>query len=445
MDFRWDSKEHLRLGGYTLKWTALAASMAIVVGSVVAFFLWLLDQATQLRFQNPWLLYLLPLAGVVIVLAYQKFGGNAVRGNNLVMDEIHEPGGGVPFRLAPLVLFGTVGTHLFGGSAGREGTAVQIGGSLSSRIAALFRLPASDAQVLMMAGVAAGFGAVFGTPLAGAVFAMEVLALGAINYRAILPCLIAGVVADRTCAAWGIQHTDYHLGIFGISPTLSMDWILLAKVALAGILFGLASVFFAEMNHGLSSLMKRKITRSWIRPVVGGLLLIGLTFALGTRDYLGLGVRSQEPGGISILSSFVPGGVTSWSWLWKAVFTAITLSAGFIGGEVTPLFFIGAALGNTLAVLMGAPVDLFAGLGFVAVFAGATNTPLACTLMGVELFGGANLLPLAIACFVAFLFSGHSSIYLSQRLGRRKGDLPSGAQGDSLRQVRDAKPPIIDL
>jgi H+/Cl- antiporter ClcA len=215
--------------------------------------------------------------------------------------------------------------------------------------------------------------------------------------------------------------------------------VLLGKVAVAGMLFGLTSVLFAELVHGLHHLFRDTIRWPLLRPAIGGLIVIGLVHLLGTRDYLGLGVSSPDPKSITILSCFHAGGAGTWSWLWKIVFTAVTLSSGFKGGEVTPLFFIGAALGNLLAWLFGAPVDLFAALGFVAVFAGATNTPLACTVMAIELFGGEFTLYFAVACVVAYLFSGHSGIYLSQRIGTPKLTTPDGATEMSLRDARNGK------
>jgi H+/Cl- antiporter ClcA len=172
--------------------------------------------------------------------------------------------------------------------------------------------------------------------------------------------------------------------------------------------------------HVIKQYAQRYIQPAWLIPAVGGVIIIALCWLLGTRDYLGLGVTSQTPSGVSIVNAFHAGGADSWSWLWKLLFTAITLGMGFKGGEVTPLFFIGATLGNTLALLLGAPVDLFAGLGFIAVFAGATNTPIACTLMGVELFGSSHVLYFAVACFTAYYFSGHSGIYKAQRLEVKK-------------------------
>ncbi|SIN75157.1 voltage-gated chloride channel family protein [Chitinophaga niabensis] len=412
------SFEHFFIARHLLYWTVLAIPVSIVAGSLVALFLWLLDLVTRFRWEHEWLLYLLPPAGVVIHFLYKLWGKNAEAGNNLIMEEIHEPGGGVPARMAPLVLITTLITHLFGGSAGREGTAVQIGGSMAQLLGKWFRLSKEDIRIILMMGIAAGFGAVFGTPLTGAIFALEVIAIGRIKYNALVPCLIASLFADIVCSAWGIHHTAYHINLTTLSR---FDYLLIAKVILAGVAFGLAGSLFAAASHGVKALANRAIKHyKWMIPATGGLIIIALTFITGTTDYLGLGVTAKSPDGISIVNAFHENGVTSWSWLWKLVFTAVTLGMGFKGGEVTPLFFIGAALGNTLAILTGAPVDLFAGLGFIAVFAAATNTPIACTIMGAELFGTDHILYFAIACFTAYYFSGHSGIYSAQRVAVTK-------------------------
>lgn len=400
-----------------LRWLALLIPMAAAVGSASAFFLWALDAVTQLRFDKPWLLYLLPPAGLCVGLIYHLYGKSSSAGNNLIIDEIHQPGAGVPARMAPLVLFGTLVTHLFGGSAGREGTAVQMGGSIAATIARMIKLDAASVRILLMAGVAAGFGSIFGTPIAGAVFALEVLIVGRVQYDALVPCLFASVVADWTCRAWGIGHPHYHVNV---TTGSAVNLILMAKVVPAAVAFGLAGSLFAFSTHKLGQLFKTYIPRPELRPFIGGVLVIGLFFLSGTSDYLGLGVLGDRPNAITLPAMFSSMAIPHGAWLWKLVFTVVTLSAGFKGGEVTPLFFIGAALGNSLAQMLGTPVDLFAALGFVAIFASATNTPLACTLMGMELFGAGNGVYLATACIIAYRCSGSKGIYSSQRVGLPK-------------------------
>jgi H+/Cl- antiporter ClcA len=410
---------------YLIRWTLISIPVAVAIGSMVALFLWLLNLAIHFRFAHTWLLYLLPVAGVVIHLLYKWYGKSAEGGNNLIIDEIHEPGAGVPKRMAPLILVTTVITHLFGGSAGREGTAVQIGGSLANLFCGWFKLNDADKKVVLTAGVAAGFGAVFGTPLTGAIFALEVIAIGRIRYNALLPCLIAGLVADVTVSAWGIHHTPYHIGMVNTGQdfyghNIPVSFWLLGKVIVASALFGLASQAFAKAVHLVKNFSLKWIKITWLIPVCGGLIIIALTFILGKLDYLGLGVDAEYPGAVTIVSAFQQGGAHALSWLWKLIYTSVTLGTGFKGGEVTPLFYIGATLGNTLADLMNAPVSLFAALGFIAVFAGATNTPLACTLMGIELFGGEYALFFAVACFTAYFFSGEGGIYSAQRVAESK-------------------------
>ena len=401
-----------------LFWMGLLVPLAMAIGSAVALFLWSLDRATQARFDLPWLIWLMPVAGFAMVWAYQRFGGASGAGNNLIVDEIHQPGGGVPLRMAPFILVSTVLTHLVGGSAGREGTAVQIGGALAGGLGRRLALDPASRRILLICGIAAGFGAVFGTPLAGAIFALEVLMIGRIQYDALLPALVAALVGDWTVLAWGVGHVHYAIGVIPADGAgwFGVDLLLLAKVALAGLAFGLCARAFAEASHGLAALWARLLPYAPWRPVVAAVLILGLVHLLGTRAYLGLGVWSAIPGDPTLAGFLQPGQADYTSWFWKFLFTVITLSAGFKGGEVTPLFFIGAGLGVALGALMGVPTPLMAAIGFVAVFAAATNTPLACVIMGIELFGATHAVPLAIGCFTAYAASGHGSIYAAQRV-----------------------------
>jgi H+/Cl- antiporter ClcA len=401
----------------------LIIPLAIAIGCVVALFLVLLQLAIQWRFQHPWLLYLLPVAGLAIYYLYQGVGRSSEKGNNLILEEIHRPAAGVPGSMAPIILLATVITHLFGGSAGREGTAVQIGGSIAAKFSQRYNLNRQQKRTLLTCGMAAGFGAVFGTPFTGAIFALEVLTLGRINYKDLLFCLLASLVADFTVAIWGVHHTAYHIDEAVKASYLwynffpSSGWLLL-QIFGGAIIFGAASLLFATLTRQLKTVFTQLIKVKWFIPILGGLLIIAFSWINGKPDYLSLGVAPEYPGAITISSAFKAGGADSWSWLWKTVYTATTLATGFKGGEVTPLFYIGATLGNTLATFINAPISLFAALGFLAVFAGATKTPLACTVMGMEIFGSAYAIFFAIACFTAYLCSGHTGIYTSQRRSR---------------------------
>jgi H+/Cl- antiporter ClcA len=399
-------------------------------------------EVTDLRIATPWLLFLLPAGGVAVGLLYHRFGRDVESGSNLIVDEIHEPGGGVPSRIAPLAFLGTIVTHLFGRSAGREGTAVQMGGGIASAFARrLDWLSVADTRTLLMTGVVAGFAGVFGTPLAATVFAMEVLAIGRISYQALLPCLAAAIIADWVCGAWGVGHTPYHIATIGAGAASHLDLRLLSSVAPAGVLFGLATRLFSEVVHAAQHGFKSLVKAPALRPALGGVAVIALALLFG-RDYLGIGVTAASPDGVSIVSAFEPGDATAWSWLLKLLFTVVTLGSGFKGGEVTPLFFIGATLGNALAVPLHVPVDLIAGLGFVAVFAAAANTPLACTIMAVELFGtggGPNVVYFATACFMAYLCSGNAGIYLSQRIATPKLARMGALVNLSLREARQVQ------
>ncbi len=405
-------------------WLVILPTLALAIGSGVALFLWLLDLVTRWQWQTPALLFLLPLTGLISHTLYEKVGGRAGEGNALLFRELLTPRDGVPLRMAPLVLLGTLLTHLGGGSAGREGTALQIGGSLAStldrwgrRLSPSRWQPGDNAERLILrAGIAAGFGAVFGTPLAGALFALEVLRsprpTGRQALSGLLVCLVAALGADAVTLSWGITHTAYpqlSRSALAIGPA---DPRLFAKVMLAALGFGAAGVLFAAATRMVDRQLRLHVTRRWLHPVLGSLVVIAAVLLLGTRDYLGLGVVPPPNGAVSIVSSFeADAAIPGWAAFAKLGFTAVTVGSGFKGGEVTPLFFVGSTLGHTVGHLLQAPVALFAALGFVAVFAAATKTPLACTIMGLELFGGEMALYLAVACFTAWAVSGRLGIY----------------------------------
>lgn len=394
---------------------ALAALVGGLAGCASAGFLFALDAVTELRFDHLWLIALLPLSGLLAAWIYRLVGGKSDKGNNLILEEIHQPGGGVPMRMAPLVLGATLLTHLCGGSAGREGTAVQMGGALAAAVQKILRLGKERQAMLLSTGVAGGFGAVFGTPLAGAVFALEVLVRGRISYGWFGPCLVSALVGSHVCSAWGVHHQDLR-ALAGLSqvPVELTLWPI-AQAAALGLACGICARLFVATTHGVSHLLTRKVPQWWLRPVVGGVALIVFALVLGTDAYLGLGVTHPDPAQPSLATFFTEGGATPWSWWWKLLFTAITLGAGFKGGEVTPLFFIGAALGHVAGPLLGLPLALGAALGFVAVFAGASKTPLACTLLAIEVFGGGHADLFAVACIVSYLSSGLGGIYSAQR------------------------------
>lgn len=411
--------EQIPLLFFSLKWLVLTLVAGALIGSASALLLTSLSYVTDYRESHLWIIAGLPIAGLLIGLMYYYWGGNVAKGNNRLIEEINSPKDIIPFRMAPLIYIGTVITHLFGGSAGREGTAVQMGGAIADLFSRIFKMRQRDHKIMVTVGISAGFASVFGTPLAGAIFALEVIIIGRMRYEAILPSFLAAAFAHLTCHLWGVAHTHYSIPVV---PELTFTNILL--VIVVSILFGLTAMLFSRMVHYWSKLAKDKIRYAPLRPFFGGVVIVLAVWTLGTTKYIGLGIPT-------IVESFTV--QQEWySFLLKILLTTFTIGVGFKGGEVTPLFFIGATLGSALFGIIPLPMALLAGMGFVAVFAGATNTPIACTLMGIELFGAESGIYIGLACVISYLFSGHTGIYTSQIIGSPKHLIHGKMKGRNL-------------
>jgi len=392
---------------YFIKFTILSVLIGFLAGTATAVFLFCLDAVTAYREEHHWLIYCLPITGLFIGWSYYIYGVQVKKGNNLIIEQHRsEQKLIIPLIMAPLVLISTLLTHLVGGSAGREGTAVQMGGAIADQFTRKLNLTLAERSTLLIMGVSAGFSAVFGTPFAGAVFALELMIFKNCKWADLIPSFLAAYCAHYVCLFWGAHHTNYAIDLI---PAISLKTILF--VMMAGLIFGLTAFFFTRLHKWLATLFQ-KIKYEPLRPFVGGIILVMVILFMNFTNYtdptkfMGLGIPT-------ISDAFLhPTG--NYDFFLKILLTTFTLSAGFKGGEVTPLFFIGATLGNILIWFIPLPMALLAGMGFVAVFAGATHAAITGIVLGIEMFGLHAGIYIGIASVVSYFTSGNEGIYSAQ-------------------------------
>ena len=391
---------------FVARWSVLATVIGTFSGVLSAAFIQSLNWAGDARRSHDWIIFLLPVAGLVIGLLYHYVGDGLERGSNLIIEQIHEHSQWIPIRLTPLIFGASVLTHIAGGSAGREGAALQLAAGVTDPVSKKLGLSTPERSIMLVAAIAGGFGSIFGVPVAGAVFALEVQKVGRVRYEALLPAFVASFVGDAVVRSLGIHHTDYpKIANITWSPTLA--W----QVTLLGLVAGLIATLFVRATHFVRDNFKKYIPWYPARPMVGGIILAVLIVACGWREYSGLST--------SLLLQAMNGSASA-QWPTKLGLTALTIGSGFVGGEVIPLFVIGALAGASYAHIIGANVALFAIIGSVAVLAGAANTPLACTFLGLELFGGTGVIVFAVVCAAAYVTSGHAGIYHAQPVSAHK-------------------------
>ena len=393
---------HWRDYGVTLlKWVLFALLVGLTVGFVGALFHMAIDRATAFRERSGWPLYLMPLAGVVIVWAYHVTGMSDDKGTEYIIGAVRE-GRILRIRTAPLIFFGTVLTHFTGGSAGREGAALQLGGSMSNFIGRLLRLDEKNDRIITMCGMAAGFSALFGTPLAAAIMAMEVVSVGVMYYSAIVPCVLSALIAQQVALMMGVAPTA-----FRVEGGPELGPVVLVQLVGLGLLCALVAILFCAVMHVAPKLYGRITANPYLRALLGGVAVLGLSLLLG-REYGGAGV--------GVIQSALDGQARPEAFLIKMVLTALTLAAGFKGGEIVPAFFCGATFGCFYGALLGLPASFAAAAGLVSVFCGVTNCPLTSILLAYELFGGEGLPLYALTIAVSYMLSGYSGLYHAQKI-----------------------------
>jgi len=414
------------------KWVILSSVIGIIIGAIVTLFLKLLQSAESGRVFLPFdYFYILPLALVLTVYIVKKYAPNAEgHGTEKVIEAVHKHSGKIDIAVIPVKLFATILTIFAGGSVGKEGPGAQIGAGVSSLIATKLHFSKEDRKKLVICGISAGFATVFGTPIAGAIFGVEVLIIGVILYDVLLPSFIAGFAAFATAQFLGVEYTYYDLHFY---QSITLDVTLIFKVMLAGLFFGVVSYITVRMISSMAKLIK-KIPLSPLQiAFLGGVVLIVLALIFGTQ-YLGLGMETIKAvlGPFSLMEDNVPW----YAFLAKTLFTSITLGVGGSGGIITPLFYIGATSGHLFGQLIGGDyVVMFAALGFVSVLAGATNTPIAATIMAVELFGIDIAHYAALSVVISFLITGHRSVYSSQILAMKKSGMLNVKVGDEIEKT----------
>ena len=391
---------------HIVRWVALSAVVGSVAGLLSAAFIESLDWATRTRTSTDWLIWLLPLAGLVIGLAYHVLGRGLERGSNLIIEQIHDHSEWIPLRLTPLIFGASVIGHLFGASVGREGAALQLAAGATDPMSRALGLNNVDRSLMLITAVAGGFGSVFGVPVAGAVFALEVHRAGRVRYEALVPAFTASFLGDAVVRALGVHHAA-----FPRVPAFDWSTELALRVAVLGVVSGLVAILFVHLTHSVKRFTASIVPWPPLRPMLGGVALVALILAFDWRGYSGVSL----PLALAAMHGAVGG-----QWLTKLALTSLSIGSGFVGGEVIPLFVIGSLVGASYAHVTGANVALFAVVGALAVLAAAANTPLACTLMGVELFGGQGLVLFALVCAAAYATSGRTGIYHAQRVSAPK-------------------------
>ena len=385
-----------------IKWVLLASVVGSIVGVMGVLFHFAVEQATHLQTSYPWLLFLLPVGGVVIALLYRVCGMEKDMGTNTILQAVR---GENPLRLrtAPLIFVSTVITHLLGGSSGREGAALQIGGSMGARLGRWMGLDQKERQMMIMCGMSTCFAALFGTPLTATIFAVEVISVGVMHYAALVPCITGALIGYGTAHIFGIAPTA-----FAISGVPEMGLHAVGQVLVLSLLCALLSQLFCLTMHTAGKLYKKYLPDTVLRAAVGGVLVIVLTMLLGTRDYNGAGM--------SVIVRAMQGQAEPLAFLFKLILTAVTLGAGFKGGEIVPTFFIGATFGCVMGPLLGLDPSFAAAVGLVALFCGVINCPVASFTLAVELFGGDGVIYFALASTVGYMLSGYYGLYSGQKI-----------------------------